>query len=348
MLWIWLAFLTTSTVVDWIRFTDFASPPPPDTVPPEYVLSLLFIQALCTALLMAAVLLADAAVDAGTRRFPAYAVAVTVSVGIAAWLQWVLRPLLGLRVMVDMPGVTYDEAVTQPLVLWLEMGLRSGLLVALYANVRSTQQARQRLREAEYARARARRQTLASRLLAMQARIEPQVLFNTLTRVGALYETDTVRAGNMLDDLIAYLRAALPHLRDSTSTLGKETGLAQAYLNIMRIAPEGDLPFAVSVPAALQSAPVPPMILLPLVEHARLCLVQAAAPGGQLQLMAHATGERLQVCIRCAGDAFDPAHDNPVVASITERLAALFGTSATLALVRVSPTETEVMLELPG
>ena len=79
------------------------------------------------------------------------------------------------------------------------------------------------------------KKALESHLQLMQAQVEPQFLFNTLRRVGDLYETDRSSADRMLDNLILYLRAALPQMRTSASTLGQEVQLAQAYLNIERI-----------------------------------------------------------------------------------------------------------------
>ena len=70
----------------------------------------------------------------------------------------------------------------------------------------------------------------------MQARVEPRFLFNTLAQVERLYEIDAQRADRMLDDLIVYLRAALPQLRETTSTLSREIELAKAYLNIVEAA----------------------------------------------------------------------------------------------------------------
>ena len=61
-------------------------------------------------------------------------------------------------------------------------------------------------------RARIERQTQESRLQAMQATIEPEFLFDTLAHVESLQASDPKGAARMLDDLIVYLRAALPQL----------------------------------------------------------------------------------------------------------------------------------------
>ena len=59
----------------------------------------------------------------------------------------------------------------------------------------------------------ARRRTLESRLQALQARVEPQFLFNTLAKVrDAVRRRSSGKAAEMLEDLIVYLRAALAAL----------------------------------------------------------------------------------------------------------------------------------------
>src|SRR5205823_33842 len=87
---------------------------------------------------------------------------------------------------------------------WLALG---GVATFVYIDRRRAQAEGARLHDAEMQRARTSRGVFESRLRAMQARIEPQFLFNTLAQVKRLYEIDPALAQRMLDDLIAYLRA---------------------------------------------------------------------------------------------------------------------------------------------
>src|SRR5258706_14292806 len=130
----------------------------------------------------------------------------------------------------------------------------------------------------------------------MQARVEPQFLFNTLAQVRELYEHDVGVAGRMLDDLTAYLRAALPHLRHSTSPLGQEIALVQAYLDIVRVRLGDRLRFDVDVPDAAKSFRVPPMMLLPLIDP----LVRGLKPdgaGGSIRIVNEAAAAHLLVSL---------------------------------------------------
>ena len=84
----------------------------------------------------------------------------------------------------------------------------------------------------------------------MQARVEPQFLFNTLAQVERLYEPMPTLAGRMLDDLIAYLRAAMPAMRGTSSTVAQEIELARAYLDIVRMRLGDRLRVSIDVPPA--------------------------------------------------------------------------------------------------
>ena len=62
---------------------------------------------------------------------------------------------------------------------------------------------------------------IEAELKLMQAQVEPHFLFNTLASVQYLTETDPREAGKLLSHLIDYLRAALPQLRASSTTLAQ-------------------------------------------------------------------------------------------------------------------------------
>src|SRR5262249_41165738 len=148
---------------------------------------------------------------------------------------------------------------------------------------------------AQVQRADAQRQTLESRLQALQARVEPRFLLNTLAQVHALYESDPAKGSQMLGDLIVYLRAALPHLRDSTSTLEQELGRVGAGLGIMRLHWGQRLEFDIDAPQTELAARVPPMILLPLVNHLLTVGLVSSSAGGAIRIGARASAEALCV-----------------------------------------------------
>ena len=221
-----------------------------------------------------------------------------------------------------------------------------GLIAFVYFKRRRDEELAVALHAVQLTQVELQKKTLESHLQLVQARVEPQFLFNTLRRVGDLYETDRASADQMLDNLISYLRAALPQMRTSTSTLGQEVQLAQAYLAIERIHAQGGLDCAFNIPDRLVPAAFPPMVLLPLIEALALCGRNAAGDGAVLCTEARADAAMLKLMltathlrdVRPAIDEFE---------SIRRRLTALFGADGKLRLEPLNPHGAVATLELP-
>lgn len=205
-----------------------------------------------------------------------------------------------------------------------------------------------RLRAAQLERARLTRQTLESRLQAMQACIEPEFLFDTLAEVERRYDADPKGAERMLDDLIVYLRAALPHLRDTTSNVGKESALAHAYLNIQKRRFADRMRFDIVVATDAQHATMPPMILLPLIDHVFSRGLDAETGGGSLRIAFEITGSKLQVSLGFTGAGFLHGNDHQAeVSRIRHRLTTLYDNAARMELRAGDRDGIQLVMEIP-
>jgi hypothetical protein len=205
-----------------------------------------------------------------------------------------------------------------------------------------------RLRAAQLERARLTRQTLESRLQAMQACIEPEFLFDTLAEVERRYDADPKGAERMLDDLIVYLRAALPHLRDTTSTVDKESALALAYLNIQKRRFADRVRFDIAIATDAQDAAMPPMILLPLIDHVFLRSVDVETGGGTLRIGFDIVDSQLRVALHFTGAGFPHGSDRQAeVAGIRHRLTTLYGAAARMELRAGDRDDIQLIIEIP-
>lgn len=229
---------------------------------------------------------------------------------------------------------------------WLLLG---GLAVFVYVRLRRARRTQAAFEQAELQRVNASRQVLRSQLAAMQARVEPKFLFNTLGHVEALYERDAASADRMLDDLIAYLRAALPQLRGEDSTLAREFELAGAYLRIVQARMGSRLAFVFDISMAAGAIPFPPMLLLPLIENAVRHGLEPLPLGGRIEVRAasHANRLRLAVSDNGLGDVTDFREEAGLTA-LRERLAALFGHEATLSLGANQSRGVTATIEMPA
>lgn len=120
----------------------------------------------------------------------------------------VLRDQLGMRLFRDhvgqpgnwMGGMLYNA--------WL-MLFFGGLIAAVGASQRWRTRMLSALRSAELGRATSQQRLAESRLASLEARIDPDYLYHTLSRLERLYEDDPPAADHLLDELIAFLRNAL-------------------------------------------------------------------------------------------------------------------------------------------
>ena len=159
--------------------------------------------------------------------------------------------------------------------------------IALYRMWRQARERAAALREMQRTRVELLRQTAQADLLAMQARIDPGFLFDSLQAIDRAYVAEPARGRRLIDALIDYLRGVLPGIDSAASTLGKECDLARAYLELARERYCLDLHVEVAATNA-RSAPFPPMLVLPIVgdivkssravERPRHVLLRASTP----------------------------------------------------------------------
>jgi signal transduction histidine kinase len=177
------------------------------------------------------------------------------------------------------------------------------------------------------------RQTIEARLQALQAQIEPHFLFNTLANIQLLYEAEPSRAKPLIHDLAAYLRTALPRMRDLRSTLGRELELTQAYLRVLKVRMGERLGVVIDVPADLRDAALPPMMLLTLVENAIKHGLGTLPEGGTITIRAERLAETLRVWVIDNGIGFRKGFGAGVgLANTRARLTALYGGEGRLTL----------------
>ena len=226
----------------------------------------------------------------------------------------------------------------------------TGIIVKVVLGGKKKAETRAKVATATAAEESLKRQLVEAQLKMMQAQVEPHFLFNTLASVDYLIETDPRTASKMQKNLIQYLRAALPQMREGSTTLGKEVQLCRAFLEILKFRMEDRLQYTVIVPQGLQSAQFPPMMLQSLVENSIKHGLEPKPEGGSLTISADIANGRLRVTVADTGLGFAVA-DQPGtgvgLANVRERLAALYGGAARLSIEANSPTGTIVTIEVP-
>lgn len=190
---------------------------------------------------------------------------------------------------------------------------------------------------------------LAAELKALQAQVEPHFLYNTLANTRYLARQDPERAAQMLEHLIAYLHSALPDMRSRESTLGREFDLAGHYLALMAIRFGERLRYRLDCPADLADMPVPPLLLMTLVENAVKHGVERKPGPVSVTLDARRAGAAVAITVGDDGAGIGGAVLGSGVGlrNLRQRLAALYGDAASFDLRRTPAGVTEAVLTLP-
>ena len=229
--------------------------------------------------------------------------------------------------------------------------LRSALLITLLAGVAGSYWFYSRNKSAFLERkvGEAERHAREARLKLLETQLEPHMLFNTLANLRALIGVDPQRAQQMLDHMIAYLRATLDASRGTTHPLQSEFDRLRDYLELMAIRMGPRLAYALELPPELAGVRVPTLLLQPLVENSIQHGLEPKLEGGQIAVRAGREGERLLLEVRDTGvgDAAAGSGQGFGLAQVRERLAALHDRRATLELERTpAGARTRILLPL--
>jgi hypothetical protein len=203
------------------------------------------------------------------------------------------------------------------------------------------------LHASQLARIDAHRKALEADLHVMQARVEPTFLFDALRDIAALYESDHRAGDRLLDQLIQYLRAALPDMRASGSTVAKEVKLLRAYLNILAARSDGRLAVETHVAKDVDDVRMPPMMLLPLVAPPADAPIPPSRRDGSVRVDIRTMDGRLRIAVAATGGMAHAMVDSPAGDDIGRRLAALYGSRAALAIDRHAADRVQLILEIP-
>ena len=206
-------------------------------------------------------------------------------------------------------------------------------------------------REREVQVARLSEQLSSARFAALQAQLNPHFLFNTLNTIAVLVRDDDRQgAVRIVEHLSELLRRTLTRHRANEVTLGEELELVRQYVAIEKARFSDRLRPEFSIPDSLLSAAFPSFALQHLVENAIRHGIARHTDAGLLLVTAERIGDVLQITVVDDGVGIDPDAPTPAghgIENTRERLRALYGSNASLELVRRPEGGTIATLRLP-
>jgi len=161
----------------------------------------------------------------------------------------------------------------------------------------------------------------ASRLQALQARIRPHFLFNTINAVLGIIRTNPKRAETALEDMSDLFRMAMSYSGELVS-VQKEVALARQYLALELLRLGNRLKVNWHMENLPEDALLPPLILQPLLENAVYHGIEPLTDGGLIDIRLYCSGNELHL------EMYNPREEQGVhhegnkmaLANIRERL----------------------------
>jgi two-component system sensor histidine kinase AlgZ len=187
-----------------------------------------------------------------------------------------------------------------------------------------------------------------ARLQALQARIRPHFLFNSLNAVLGLIRHDPKRAERTLEDLSDLFRALMSDGR-SLVRLADEIALIERYASIEQLRLGERLRMSWDLDSAPVDAMLPPLILQPLVENAIYHGVEPGTGIGDVLVRIERRGDRVLAAIENpwhAAGAGGRAGNHMALDNIRERLMLFFDDEARLES-RIEGARYRVEIEIP-
>ncbi|RZI42936.1 histidine kinase [Herbaspirillum sp. HC18] len=174
-----------------------------------------------------------------------------------------------------------------------------------------------------------------ARLQALQARIRPHFLFNSLNAALSLIRTEPRQAETVLEDLADLFRVLMSDPRNMT-TLENEIRLCEQYLSIEKVRLGERLQVCWEMEnlddGVLRKAQMPVLLLQPLLENAVRYGVEPAVVPVEVQVRISRVIDRIEIVVvnPYAGDKPAAAGNHMALDNIRERLALLYDVEAQL------------------
>jgi LytS/YehU family sensor histidine kinase len=161
------------------------------------------------------------------------------------------------------------------------------------------------------------------------------------------------QASAVLTSLIAYLRAAVPRMHETSTTLGQELELVRAYLDLMQMRMPDRLQFELRIDPLAKPLRCPPMTLLTLVENAVRHGIDPSEDGGRIEVDVLLRDERCCVRVSDTGAGLRATRSRHAslgtgLSTLRERLKLAFGGDADVRLTEAKPHGVCAELSFPA
>jgi len=186
-----------------------------------------------------------------------------------------------------------------------------------------------------------------ARLQALQARIRPHFLFNSINAVLSLIRSDPRRAETALEDMADLFRVLMADNRQLVR-LEQEVALCRQYLGLEQLRLGERLQVTWHIEKMPQDALIPPLVLQPLLENAVYHGIEPASEPGEVSVNIYSSRNQVHMVLRnpYRNEGEHHGGNKMALGNIRERLALHFDAEASLAT-KVSDNSYQVHIVIP-
>jgi two-component system, LytTR family, sensor kinase len=255
-----------------------------------------------------------------------------IPIAVAYWLAWSTISAAFHVLVWPGPPDTLGSALRQSSSGWAFNSLLIFAVIAILfeAILNMARVSREETRASRYAAEASRAQSAA-----LAAQLDPHFLFNTLHVASGLMRRDVDAARRVLGDLTGLLDQSFRREGRRMVRLGDEIRLVERYLRIQRARFGERLEVEFQVDPGASGAPIPPLLIQPLVENAIQHGIAREREGGRIRIEVRCDPDAISILVENTGPA--PNSGSPPginerigLGGVRARLRSVFGEAARL------------------
>jgi two-component system, LytTR family, sensor kinase len=225
-----------------------------------------------------------------------------------------------------------------------------GSIAVLYVTLKvNAERMASELKEKELNEERLTRLKMKAELEALQAKINPHFLFNTLNSIASLISENPKAAETTVEKLSELFRYTLKDADKSTVTIGEELEIVRTYLEIEKVRFGERLQYAINYDGSILDLQVPALLIQPLVENSIKHGIANDIHGGSILVEVRKQEKKCRIMVQDTGKGFRAKNtENGFgLRSIQERLKYMYADEATLDIIGSDPTQIIITIPLP-
>jgi len=237
------------------------------------------------------------------------------------------------------------DILTHMILLNLVFG---AFLVFFYTSRERVSEAKRLILEEKIRNLNGRNIAIETELKVLQAQIEPHFLFNTLSNIISLIDTDPHKAKAMIEHFCLFLRGCLHLARNRAVPISQEMEIIRNYLDIHRVRMGNRLSYKIDIPDSLLECQIPPLLIQPLVENSIKHGLEPKLEGGEVAIKGEIEGNIIRITVTDSGiGIIENATGTGIgLDNIGKRIQMLCNESGRLILEENSPSGVKAIVEV--